>query len=99
MLEPGDVQQAGLQLDLIPSEGDQLGGAEAMAVSDHDQQSITLTYAPAPATGCDYHAAKLGCRGIGGAASPTRLVDPSATFDAEQGVRKVFAATVEAKHY
>jgi len=45
VLEPGDVQQAGLQIDLIPAQGDQLGSAQTMAVGQHDQQGVALTHA------------------------------------------------------
>jgi hypothetical protein len=46
-LEPGDVQQAGGEIDLLPAERYQLAHAEAVAVGQHKQGRVPM---PVPAT-------------------------------------------------
>jgi hypothetical protein len=48
VLEPGDVQQASLQIDLIPAQGDQLRCPETMPVGHHDNKASRSPTRPPP---------------------------------------------------
>ena len=49
VLEAIDVERAGFEIDLVPAQGDKLGGPQPMAVGEQDQKGIASTVAPAPA--------------------------------------------------
>ena len=42
MFHSGDMQRTGLKGAAIPSHGDQLGRTEAVPISAHEQQGVTL---------------------------------------------------------
>src|SRR5438552_4194146 len=44
-LEPGDVQQAGGEIHLLPAESHQLADAEAVAVGEHEQGRVPVPVA------------------------------------------------------
>src|SRR5262249_35764046 len=45
ILEPGDVQQAALQVNLIPPQGDKFADPQPMTVGEEDQRSVPVSMA------------------------------------------------------
>ena len=52
-LEPGDVQKAGREIDLLPAERYRLAHTKTMTVGQHDQGRVPVAVPTTPARGCD----------------------------------------------
>ena len=54
VLEVVDVQHASFKIDLVPAQCDNFGGAQVVAVGQHDEERIAIAVAAAPARRHDH---------------------------------------------